>query len=214
MTRIKVCGITNLEDALLALSLGVEAIGFIFSESQRQVSIDRARKIIRQLPPWLIKVGVFVDEPAALVEKVYRDLALDLIQLHGQENEEYVRNLNCKWFKAFKVGVQVNLSEVISLGRGFFLLDSAIKGVAFNWSMARNLKEVGRFFVSGGLNPENVVEALSLIEPFGVDVCSGVESYPGKKDPEKMKEFVWRIRKWDCQKLSMEYSAEDLSRKR
>lgn len=213
MTRIKVCGITNLEDALLALSLGIEAIGFIFSESQRQVSIDQARKIIRQIPPCLIKVGVFVDEPAALVEEVYRDLALDLVQLHGHESEEYVRGLNCKWFKAFKIGTQPNLTEIKSLGRGFFLLDSAVKSEPFDWSIARELKGVGRFFLSGGLNPGNVVEALRLVEPFGLDVCSGVESFPGKKDPEKMKDFVWRIRKWDCQKLNMASSEGDLSLK-
>lgn len=213
MTRIKVCGITNLEDALLALSLGVEAIGFVFSESQRQISIDQARKIMRQLPLGLIKVGVFVDESAALVEEIYRDLALDLVQLHGHENEEYVRNLNCKWFKAFKVGTPADLREVKSLARDFFLLDSAVKGEPFDWSIARGLKGVGRFFLSGGLNPENVVEALCLIEPFGVDVCSGVESFPGKKDPEKMKEFVWRIRKWDCQRLNMASLEGDLSRK-
>ncbi len=213
MTRIKVCGITNLEDALLALSLGVEAIGFIFSESQRKISVGCARKIIQHLPAWLIRVGVFVDEPAALVEEVYRDLALDLVQLHGHEGEEYVRGLKCKWFKAFKIGTQPNLPEIKSLGRGFFLLDSAVKSEPFDWSIARELKNAGRFFLSGSLNPGNIVEALRLVEPFGVDVCSGVESFPGKKDPEKMKDFVWRIRKWDCQKLNMASSGGDLSRK-
>lgn len=213
MTRIKVCGLTNLEDTLLAVRLGVEVVGFIFSESPRQITVEKARKIINQLPPVVVKVGVFVDEPADFVEGVCHDLSLDMVQLHGNETIEYMGRICCPSFKAFRIGGPEDIERVKSFNRKFFLLDSSVKGQTFDWQLACRLKDYGFFFLSGGLNPENVTAALQLVKPFGVDVCSGVESYPGKKDHLKMKTFVWRVRTWDCQNLNTEYLAADLSPK-
>lgn len=213
MTRIKVCGLTNLEDTLLAVRLGVEVVGFIFSESPRQITVEKARKIINQLPPVVVKVGVFVDEPADFVEGVCHDLSLDMVQLHGNETIEYMSRICCPSFKAFRIGGPEDIERVKSFNRKFFLLDSSVKGQTFDWQLACRLKDYGFFFLSGGLNPENVTAALQLVKPFGVDVCSGVESYPGKKDHLKMKIFVWRVRTWDCQNLNTEYLAADLSLK-
>lgn len=213
MTRIKVCGLTNLEDTLLAVRLGVEVVGFIFSESPRQITVEKARKIINQLPPVVVKVGVFVDEPADFVEGVCHDLSLDMVQLHGNETIEYMDRICCPSFKAFRIGGPEDIERVKSFNRKFFLLDSSVKGQTFDWQLACRLKDYGFFFLSGGLNPENVTAALQLVKPFGVDVCSGVESYPGKKDHLKMKNFVWRVRTWDCQNLNTEYLAADLSPK-
>lgn len=210
MTRIKICGLTNLEDALVAISLGVEALGFIFSKSPRQITVEKAHKIINELPPVVVKVGVFVNEPADFVEGVCHDLPLDIAQLHGNETLEYMRRLHCPSYKAFRIGCPEDIEKVKSFNPKFFLLDSSEKGHPFDWQLACRLKDYGNFFLGGGLNPENVTKALELVRPFGVDVCSGVESYPGKKDHLKMKNFVWRVRKWDCQNLNTEYLAADL----
>ncbi|MBC7362176.1 MAG: phosphoribosylanthranilate isomerase [Candidatus Aminicenantes bacterium] len=197
MTRIKICGITNLEDALLAVELGAEALGFIFSESPRKISVEKARYIINNLPPFIIKVGVFVNEPMDSVKKINKRLGLDLLQFHGDESVDYVRSFRGKGIKAFRVGEFRDLEIIARSGFDFFILDSKIKGQPFDWEIAIRAKRYGKFFLGGGLNPDNVESVLEKVSPFGLDVCSGIELFPGKKDPEKLREFIWRIKKWD-----------------
>jgi len=197
MTKIKICGITNLEDALLAVELGAEALGFIFSESSRKISIEKARSIISHLPPFIIKVGVFVNEPMDLVKKIDKELRLDLLQFHGDEPTDYVRSFDGKGIKAFRVAELRDLELIARSGFGFFILDSKIKGQPFDWEIAIRAKRYGKFLLGGGLKSDNVERVLEKVSPFGLDVCSGIELFPGKKDPEKLREFIWRIKKWD-----------------
>ncbi|MGQ9617934.1 MAG: phosphoribosylanthranilate isomerase [Candidatus Aminicenantia bacterium] len=196
MTKIKVCGITNLEDAKLAIELGVDAIGFIFSESPRKISIEKASEIVTSLNPFVIKVGVFCNEPIEYVREVERILNLDVLQFHGNETFEYVNSFRGKGVKVFKVKDESILKEIENYGCNFFFLDSQNKGKKFDWSIAIKAKRFGKFFLGGGLNPENIENALLTVSPFGVDVCSGVEIFPGKKDPLKLKDFLWRAKRW------------------
>ncbi len=210
MTKIKICGITNLEDALLAIKYGAEAIGFVFSESPRRVSKEQARKIIAELPPLTIKVGVFADEDPQWVKELAGELNLDFLQFHGQENKDYLKLFPGKAFKAFRIKEASDLDEIASSGCRFFLMDSAFKGKPFDWRIAVKARQLGKFFLAGGLNPDNVETALKIVQPFGVDVSSGIELYPGKKDQKRMREFIRRVRLWDYQQAGMENLAEDL----
>jgi phosphoribosylanthranilate isomerase len=197
MTKIKICGITNLEDALLSVELGVDALGFIFSNGPRKISLEEAKKIIDALPPFVIKVGVFCNEPIEVVRDFSQFLNLDLIQFHGDEPPEYVLAFKGKGVKAFRVSDYKVLEKIKEYRSNFFILDSEKKGEPFDWDIAIRAKEIGQFLLGGGLNPENIESALKKVSPFGVDVCSGVESKPGKKDPLKLKEFIWRIKRWE-----------------
>ena len=210
MTRIKICGITNLEDALLAANLGAEALGFIFSESPRKISPNQAKFIIDNLPPFIIKFGVFSNEPAKIVEKIVWALGLDFLQFHGYESVDYVKHFKRKGLKVFRIGEPSDLEPIVSSGFDFFILDSRIKGQPFDWELAIKAKRYGKFLLGGGLNPENVEIALSQVAPFGLDVCSGIELYPGKKDPSRLRDFIRRIRKWEYQQASL-VSSEDSS---
>lgn len=209
MTIIKICGITNLEDALLAADLGVEALGFIFSESLRKISPDQAKFIIENLPPFVIKFGVFSNEPAKTVEKIARTLGLDFLQFHGDESVAYVKHFKRQGLKVFKIGEPSDLEPIVSSGFDFFILDSRIKSQPFDWKLAVKAKKYGKFLLGGGLNPENIELALSQVSPFGLDVCSGIELYPGKKDPLRLRDLIRRIRKWEYQQAGLVSSEDD-----
>jgi len=213
MTRIKICGLTNLEDALLAVELGADALGFIFSESPRKITVEKARFIINHLPPFIIKVGVFVNEAVDSVKKIDSALGLHLLQFHGDESVDYVRSFDGKGIKAFRVAELLDLEIIAHSGFDFFILDSKIKGQPFDLEIALRAKRYGKFLLGGGLNPENVEQVLEKVSPFGIDACSGIEIHPGKKDPEKLREFIWRIKKWDYQLASSADSGVVLSPK-
>lgn len=213
MTVIKVCGITNIEDALLALELGVDALGFIFSESPRRVTVEKAREIIEALPNSVIKVGVFSNEPMEFVKEVSKRLSLDFLQFHGDEPPDYLNSFGGKGIKAFKVKDLSVLESIKRYNTKFFLLDSGEKGKPFDWDIALKAKELGNFLLGGGLNPQNIESALVKVSPFGVDVCSGVEKYEGKKDPLKLKDFVWRVKRWENSQGNSVSLEEDLSLK-
>jgi phosphoribosylanthranilate isomerase len=203
MTWIKICGITNIEDGLRAASLGVDALGFIFAPSLRRVSPDMAQKIIRALPEALLKVGVFVDEELEEVERVAEYCGLHVIQLHGKESPEYCRRVSRRVFKTIRIKDVESLKDMEPYGDVSILLDtySPVQaggtGTAFPWEIALIAKEKRDFILSGGLHPLNVREAIYKVKPWGVDVCSGVETNPGKKDLLKMTEFVKEVRKAD-----------------
>lgn len=195
MVRVKVCGITSLEDALVAVEAGAYALGFVFASSPRQIDPETASRIISRLPPLVSKVGVFVDAPLARVKEVMAGCPLDLAQLHGEESPEYCQELFPRAVKAFRVRDDGVLSQLPRYQLAAYLLDSYVPGVAggsgrtFDWEIALQARKFGPIILSGGLNPENVRQAIERVRPYGVDVSSGVEARPGKKDPEKLKAF-------------------------
>jgi phosphoribosylanthranilate isomerase len=201
--KIKVCGITNYIDAEMALDYGADALGFnFFPPSPRYILPKDARHIIRRLPPFAVTIGIFVNvaQPNQVSETA-RMAGVQGIQLHGDETPEYCRAL-ADWplIKALRIGlggIAENLEEYEVQG---FLLDAkddALFGGAgrsFDWNLARDILRVRPIILAGGLRSDNVREAIRIVQPYGVDVCSGVESTPGKKDPGKLKEFISEVR--------------------
>jgi len=208
MVRVKICGIRDLPTALLAVEAGAHALGFVFARSSRQVTPTQAREIIRQLPPYVAKVGVFVDEGRERLEEIAAYCGLDVVQLHGSETPEYCRGLSKPVVKAIRVKDLESL-EVLQAYTNLpmdrfqiagFLLDTYRPGQAggtgetFNWDLVEPAKSYGKpVILAGGLNPENVKAAISATRPYGVDVSSGVETN-GAKDPVKIQEFIRRVR--------------------
>lgn len=199
MVRIKICGITNLEDALLAAELGADALGFIFyPKSPRAVSPEAAREIIRRLPPFVLTVGVFVDEEPARVQEIAAYAGLDWLQLHGAESPDSCRTVGRRVIKGFRVKGEESLAllEPYHGAVQAFLLDTYRPGTpggtgeTFDWELAHRAKEFGPIILAGGLIPDNVAEAIRTARPAAVDVASGVEAAPGKKDPDKLKTFM------------------------
>lgn len=216
-TRIKICGITNLDDALLAQELGADALGFIFfARSPRAVLPLRAAEIIAQLAPFISKVGVFVDEEEDIVLEVAARCGLDTLQLHGQESPSYCSDLRGRGFKTIKAiriegSSQGQLPHLLKNYQNVdaFLFDTyhpqkeGGTGLAFDWRLAEGLVTDRPVILSGGLNEDNVLEAIMRLRPYAVDVSSGLERQPGKKDEEKMRQFFEQVRKAD-QKLREE----------
>lgn len=201
MTKIKICGITNLEDALLAADLGVDALGFIFAKSPRQITPAKVLEISRKLPPFISRVGVFVDAFPENINSVADICGLDIIQLHGSESPEQIQRFKKKVIKAFRIKSVADLEEFPAYKVDAYLLDSYSSelpggtGKTFDWKLALEAKKFGRpIILSGGLTPENVAEAIKITGPYAVDASSGVEERPGKKDKEKLKRFVEAIR--------------------
>ena len=196
MIKVKICGITNIQDAILAIDYGADAIGFIFAPSPRQVTPEHAREIINQLPPSICKIGVFVDSKLETVNDTKTKCHLDIVQLHGSESPEYCEALLPNVIKSFQVKDETILRLLPNYKVKAYLLDSyhaKLKGGtghSFNWSIARKAKEYGPIILSGGLNPNNINQAIDAVQPFAVDVSSGVEATPGKKDPDKMHTFL------------------------
>lgn len=203
MVRIKICGITNPEDARLASELGADALGFIFhAASPRRVAAEAARQIIRQLPPFVLSVGVFVDEEAAVVRDLAARVGLDWVQLHGRESPEYCRSLGLRVLKGLRIEAESSLGALAEYRDAVqaFLLDTYKAGQAggtgetFDWQLARRAQAFGAIVLAGGLTPANVAQAIEVARPQAVDVASGVEAAPGKKDPEKLRDFFAAVR--------------------
>ncbi len=200
MTRVKICGITNLQDALHAANCGADAIGFVFGPSRRRVTIEQAREIIEHLPPYISRVGVFVDQDVEEVRRTMSACALDIAQLHGSEDPGYCQEFFPRVVKSFRVKDQRSLEELPRYRVCAYLLDSYVEGrhggtgTLFNWDLARDSAQYGPVIIGGGLHPGNVWLAITMVQPYGVDVCSGVESSPGKKDPEKVRDFIRAVR--------------------
>ncbi|OGC92931.1 MAG: N-(5'-phosphoribosyl)anthranilate isomerase [candidate division Zixibacteria bacterium RBG_16_53_22] len=204
MVRIKICGITNLEDARLAADLGAQALGFIFyPKNARSVRPEAAQAIIEGLPPFVLSVGVFVDEEASVVREIAQTIGLDWLQLHGQESPEYCRSLERRVIKAFRIKDQTSLALLPNYRDAVqaFLLDTYRPGAlggtgeTFDWALARRAKEYGPVILAGGLTPANVIQAIHQAQPEAVDVASGVEAAPGQKDPERLRAFIAAVKK-------------------
>lgn len=205
MIRIKICGLTNLEDALLAADLGADAAGFIFYPgSSRAVSAEAVRGITDRLPPFLTRVGVFVNENFEEIRRVVGFCRLDVAQLHGDEPPDFINDLGVNTIKSFRLRSPDDLGALAGYNSlaSAFLLDTYSEdrkggtGRTFNWDWARAAKKYGRpIILSGGLTPENVAAAINQAQPDAVDVASGVEAYPGKKDPDKLARFIGAVKR-------------------
>ena len=196
--RVKICGITNLADAQAAAEAGADALGFVFYEkSPRFVSMKTAAEISRALPPFIMRVGVFVNPPKELVSKAIAECGLSLLQFHGDEPPEFCMQFGLMSMKAFRIRDAGSLKELPKYKTDAWLLDAYSSdtlggtGEVFNWDLAVEAQKTGRpIFLAGGLTPENVADAVRKVRPFGVDVSSGVESSPGKKDHNKVRAFI------------------------
>ena len=204
MTWIKICGITNLADAVDAASLGVEALGFIFARSPRRITPLAAKEIIRSLPPPVLKVGVFADEESSEVRRIADGCGLSALQFHGQEPPEYCQEFSLPVIKTIAVRSVDRLRDIAKYPSVAILLDTWFadraggSGKAFPWEWAKEAQGKRDIILSGGLNPANVYQAIKEVRPAGVDVCSGVEQIPGKKDLLKMIDFVKEVRRADA----------------
>jgi len=205
LTLIKICGITNIEDAIECVRLGANLLGFVFADSPRQVDIGTVKHINRIIGGDAKTVGVFTEESDDVVS-IMRECELTYAQLHGGQSEDFARRLGSQ--KVIRVQRVQDEASIVGLKTqqeaAFYLLDTYKKGVAggtgeiFDWDLAVRAKSLGKpIFLSGGLSPENVADAVRAVQPFAVDVSSGVEASPGKKDPAKVKEFIDNVRKAD-----------------
>lgn len=196
--KVKICGITTPADAVAAVEAGADALGFMFYEhSPRYIDPAIAAEIARQLPEHILRVGVFVNAPVGVVNTAVALCRLDILQFHGDESPEYCTQFSTRTMKAFRILNAASLDALPAYGTDFWLLDAHVPGrlggtgETFNWQLAIKAKKFERpFFLAGGLTPENVAEAVRLVQPYGVDVSTGVESAPGKKDRTKMRAFI------------------------
>ena len=201
--KVKICGITNWTDARRAAEAGADFLGFNFyRKSPRYVAPGRARKIVRRLPKHVAAVGIFVDEREENILKIARSVGLDFLQLHGNENPESAMRL-ARFFPVIKAARVENGFRPAQLAKfrrvravlldGFKPRLAGGTGKTFDWKIARSAGSHRHIFVAGGLAPENVARAIQVARPYAVDICSGVESRPGKKDPEKLKALMRAI---------------------
>lgn len=200
--KVKICGITNLNDAIAAVDFGADALGFVFFEkSPRYISHADAAAIIKKLPSFTTTIGVFVDEKPKQIEKITCLTGIDVVQLHGNEPPEMC-DISRRVIKAIRVKTLESLDPLINYKDkvSAFLLDTFTPdilggtGQIFNWDIAIYAKQFGKIILAGGLTPDNVAEAIRRARPYGVDVSSGVESEKGKKDHKKMKLFIERAK--------------------
>jgi len=199
---VKICGITNVEDALVAVEAGADALGFIFyEESPRFVTTETAAAIIQQLPRPVARVGVFVNATVEAVLEAMSRCHLSLLQFHGDESPEFCLQFGLMSLKAFRVRDESVFQELQRYPTDAWLLDAFSPaglggtGETFNWDLAIQANQLGRpIFLAGGLTPENVAEAVARVRPFGVDVSSGVEVAPGRKDHAKVRAFIQAAR--------------------
>lgn len=203
MVKVKICGITNFEDARTAVLAGCDMLGFVFYEkSPRYIRPDRAGDIISGLPGGVEKVALFVNEQKKTVIDILNQIKeIDILQFHGDETPDYCSAFNKRIIKAIRVKNKDSIKQMASYNVNFFLLDAFKKdiyggtGENFEWKLAKDAKAYNvPIILSGGLNPENVKEAIELVEPYAVDVSSGVEISPGRKDPELIKRFIQEVK--------------------
>ena len=199
--KVKICGMTQLKDALFAVEQGVDAVGFIFyKKSPRAVTMKTVREIITKLPPLVDTVGVFVNESAERLNKIADYCGLDLVQLHGEESPAFCRKIHRRVIKAFRVKDLQSIKQLEKFSVSGFLLDTFSDdlhggtGKTFDWNLALPAKKMGPVILAGGLTPRNILQAVRQVRPYGVDVCSGVEKSPGIKDLEKVRAFLKNIR--------------------
>ena len=201
-TQVKICGVTNVADALAAAEAGADMIGLNFYEqSPRYLSLATAAEISRAMSPFVLRVGVFVNPEAAQVMEAIVACGLNLLQFHGDEDSDFCTQFGLMSVKALRVRDAESLQTLENFNTDAFLLDAYAKsglggtGEKFNWDLAVAAQKFGKpIFLAGGLTPENVADAVKQVRPFAVDVSSGVESAPGKKDTAKVRAFIAAVR--------------------
>jgi len=199
MAKVKICGITNLEDAQTAVKAGADALGFVFYQgSPRHILPFRAKQIIKKLPKRIVKVGVFVNAGGGLIHQTAEFCSLDMLQLHGSESPEFCQRFkNYRVIKAFRIKDKLPLKKILKYKTYAYLFDAFKRskpggtGTSFNWSLLAELKDAkAKIILSGGLTAKNVRGAIKKVKPDWVDLSSSVERKPGKKDPRKLKNFI------------------------
>mgnify|MGYP000754047231 CR=1 FL=1 len=203
MIKIKICGLTNKEDALCAAALGVDALGFIFCDSPRCITPDTVESIRPFLPPFMHVVGVFMNHPSDYVNEVATQCGLDSVQLHGDESPEYCMAIQHRIIKTFSVETEADLDKM-PLYQGLvsgILVDTKVQAIrggtgrTFDWTLATVVKEQGMpLILAGGINAGNIKKAIQLVSPYAIDISSGVESEPGKKEYNKMSEVIQLVK--------------------
>jgi len=201
MVRVKVCGITNAVDALRAVELGADALGFIFYKgSKRYIDPRDAHRIISSLPPFISSVGVFVNQTVPEIKGAVETSGVDTVQLHGDETPEFCAMLPYKLIKAVRVKDTVNSDQVELYPVRAILFDKHTDemyggtGTSFDWGVLKGINISKKVILSGGLTPENVSRAIEIVKPYGVDVSTGVEDSPGKKNHMKMRKFIEAVK--------------------
>ncbi|MFD2637903.1 phosphoribosylanthranilate isomerase [Piscibacillus salipiscarius] len=201
MTQVKICGIKKLNDAMFAANAGADAIGFVFAESKRRMSIEQAANIAMNIPDHVKKIGVFVNPSRIELEETYQQVGLDYVQLHGNESPEFCESLSLPFIKALRVSSDKDLRALKTYEKAsYFLLDSATgpyqggNGTTFGWELLKDQKiNRSKLILAGGLNEDNVKTAINQSTPVMVDVSSGVETN-GQKDPIKIKQFIQNVK--------------------
>jgi phosphoribosylanthranilate isomerase len=204
VTRVKICGITSAEDAAAAVEAGADALGFVFVPgTPRLVHLDAAERIVKDLPPFVTTVGVFVDQSLEDILRIAGRCQLRAVQLHGNEPEAFSRRIPLTVIKAIRVRDARDLAPIGTYPAHAFLLDAFVEGQAggtgtpISWDLARHATGKAPIILSGGLRPETVAQAVRTVRPYGVDVSSGVEAGPGRKDHKKVREFIAAVREAD-----------------
>jgi len=199
--RVKICGITNIEDALTAVAAGADALGFVFYEkSPRYVTPLKVQQILSLLPPFVTTVGLFVNEPLDRVRQIIMMTRLQVVQFHGDESPEDCRLDECRVIKALRVKNEESLKGADDYPVSALLLDAwsgrqyGGSGKSFDWQLAKKLTGTKPLILAGGLNPDNVAEAIHQVHPYAVDVSSGVEESPGRKDHQKIIQFINQVK--------------------
>ncbi len=203
MVKVKICGNTNLDDTMAAVQAGADAVGFVFyRKSPRMIEPKTAAEIISRLPPFVVPVGVFVNEELGTVRRILKDCNIPLAQLHGDESPQYCAELGRSVIKAIRVRDRGDLERMTSYQVAGFVLDALVEGVpggtgvTIDWDLAGEAQVVGPIILAGGLTPDNVLEAVRQARPYGVDVSSGVEASPGRKDHAKVQAFIANAKSW------------------
>lgn len=197
MTKIKICGVTNIEDAVMVVELGADGLGFVFAPSKRTISPQDAKDIVKEFPPFVTTVGVFMDAEMDEVRQITKYTGIDVVQLHGNESPEYCDALKKRVIKRIVVTDHDTPEMLVSRMERYrvaaYLLDpGAGSGRVFDWGKAVGIDLP--LIIAGGLTPDNVKCVVQLLKPYGVDVSSGVERFPGKKDKQKVKRFIEEVR--------------------
>ena len=201
MTKVKICGITNLDDARVVVEAGADMLGLIFyPPSPRYVTPEQARTIVASLPSSLPAIGVFVNEAAETVSRIARASGVQMVQLHGEESPALCQQLSWPVIKAFRFTAQVQPEMMRQYTVAAYLIEGFQAdlygggGAVADWQRVATLQQYGRIILAGGLTPDNVAAAIRTVRPYAVDVCSGVEATPGKKDGHKVRAFVARAK--------------------
>ncbi|HEX5733116.1 MAG TPA: phosphoribosylanthranilate isomerase [Blastocatellia bacterium] len=205
--RVKICGVRTLEEAEASVEAGADALGFNFwPDSPRFITPEEARRIVAALPALITCIGVFVNEDAGRVREIVSHVALNTVQLHGEETARYCLELgSVKVIKAFRVGNEFNPKTIRAYPVSAILLDAKVEGQyggtgkRFSWEHAIQAKRFAPVILAGGLNVDNVAEAITYVRPFAIDVCSGVESAPGRKDLNRLREFMEEVARANIQ---------------